>query len=61
MFGYAAGGYYFPGKNMAALRGEMRNYLDRGDTVVKMKIGGAPLNEDRARIEAVLNELGSRG
>jgi hypothetical protein len=24
----------------------MRSYLDRGYTVVKMKIGGAPLDED---------------
>ena len=61
VFVYAAGGYYYPGKDMAALRGEMRSYLDRGYTVVKMKIGGASLNEDRARIEAVLKELGSAG
>ena len=61
VFVYAAGGYYYPGKDMAALRGEMRSYLDRGYTVVKMKIGGAPINEDRARIEAVLAELGSVG
>lgn len=33
---------------------EMRSYLDRGYTVVKMKIGGVPLAEDLARIEAVL-------
>ena len=61
VFVYAAGGYYYPGKDMAALRGEMRSYLDRGYTVVKMKIGGAPIEEDRARIEAVLAELGSGG
>ena len=61
VFVYAAGGYYYPGKDMAALRGEMRSYLDRGYTVVKMKIGGASLDEDRARIEAVLKELGSAG
>ena len=61
VFVYAAGGYYYPGKDMAALRGEMRSYLDRGYTVVKMKIGGASLDEDRARIEAVLGELGNQG
>ena len=61
VFVYAAGGYYYPGKDMAALRAEMRSYLDRGYTVVKMKIGGAPLDKDRARIEAVLDELGSTG
>ena len=54
VFVYAAGGYYYPGKDLSALRGEMRGYLDRGYTVVKMKIGGAPIAEDRERIEAVL-------
>jgi D(-)-tartrate dehydratase len=58
VFVYAAGGYYYPGKNLEALRGEMRSYLDRGYTVVKMKIGGASLEEDRERIEAVLAEIG---
>ncbi len=60
VFVYAAGGYYYPGKDNGALRAEMRSYLDRGYTVVKMKIGGAPLDEDRARIEAVLDEIGSQ-
>ena len=59
VFVYAAGGYYYPGKDLSALRGEMRGYLDRGYSVVKMKIGGAPIEEDRARIEAVLKEIGS--
>ena len=58
VFVYAAGGYYYPGKNLDALRTEMRSYLDRGYTVVKMKIGGADIAEDRARIEAVLAEIG---
>jgi L-alanine-DL-glutamate epimerase-like enolase superfamily enzyme len=57
VFVYAAGGYYYPGKDTSALRREMRSYVDRGYTVVKMKIG-AGLDEDRARIEAVLAELG---
>jgi L-alanine-DL-glutamate epimerase-like enolase superfamily enzyme len=61
VFVYAAGGYYYPGKDLSALRAEMRSYLDRGYTVVKMKIGGAPLDEDRQRIEAVLAEIGSQG
>jgi len=58
VFVYAAGGYYYPGKNLDALRGEMRSYVDRGYTVVKMKIGGTEINEDRERIEAVLKEIG---
>jgi D(-)-tartrate dehydratase len=59
VFVYAAGGYYYPGKDLDALRGEMRSYLDRGYTVVKMKIGGAPIDEDRRRVEAALAEIGS--
>lgn len=57
VFVYAAGGYYYPGKDDAALRAEMRGYLDRGYNVVKMKIGGAPIEEDRRRIEAALEEI----
>ena len=61
VFVYAAGGYYYyPGKDNAALRAEMRSYLERGYTVVKMKIGGAAIDEDRARIEAVLEEIGTQ-
>jgi L-alanine-DL-glutamate epimerase-like enolase superfamily enzyme len=60
VFVYAAGGYYYPGKDDTALRAEMRGYLDRGYNVVKMKIGGASLAEDRRRIEAVLAEIGSQ-
>jgi L-alanine-DL-glutamate epimerase-like enolase superfamily enzyme len=60
VFVYAAGGYYYPGKDLSALRAEMRSYLDRGYTVVKMKIGGAPIHDDRLRIEAVLAEIGKQ-
>jgi L-alanine-DL-glutamate epimerase-like enolase superfamily enzyme len=60
VFVYAAGGYYYPGKDLTALRAEMRSYLNRGYTVVKMKIGGASIDEDRERIEAVLAEIGSQ-
>jgi len=54
---YAAGGYYYPGKDHAQLQAEMRGYRDRGYRVVKMKIG-ADLDEDRRRIEAVLEVVG---
>lgn len=57
VFVYAAGGYYYPGKDDAQLKDEMRGYLDRGYSVVKMKIGGAPLAEDLRRIESVLSVL----
>ncbi|MFN3225848.1 MAG: mandelate racemase/muconate lactonizing enzyme family protein [Hyphomicrobiales bacterium] len=58
VFVYAAGGYYYPGKDDSALRREMRSYVDRGYNVVKMKIGGSGLDDDRRRIEAVLAEIG---
>jgi L-alanine-DL-glutamate epimerase-like enolase superfamily enzyme len=58
VFVYAAGGYYYPGKDDAALCAEMRSYLERGYTVVKMKIGGEGIDIDRRRIEAVLKEIG---
>jgi len=35
----------------------MRGYLDLGYSVAKMKIGGAPLEEDLRRVEAVLSIL----
>ena len=55
---YAAGGYYYPGKGYAQLQDEMRSYRDRGYRVVKIKIGGASLEEDLRRIEAVLEIVG---
>jgi L-alanine-DL-glutamate epimerase-like enolase superfamily enzyme len=51
---YAAGGYYQPDKDLTTLQDEMRGYLALGYTTVKMKIGGAPLDEDLRRLEAVL-------
>ncbi|HKS86369.1 MAG TPA: mandelate racemase/muconate lactonizing enzyme family protein [Pseudolabrys sp.] len=51
---YAAGGYYYPGKDLDQLRDEIKGYLDRGYSTVKIKIGGADLAEDMQRIEAVL-------
>jgi L-alanine-DL-glutamate epimerase-like enolase superfamily enzyme len=55
---YAAGGYYYPGKDLSALQDEMKSYRDRGYRVVKMKIGGEPLKDDLKRIEAVLKIVG---
>jgi L-alanine-DL-glutamate epimerase-like enolase superfamily enzyme len=54
---YAAGGYYYSGKDVQELKSEMQRYLDLGYRVVKMKIGGASLDEDRRRIENVLEIL----
>lgn len=61
VFVYAAGGYYYPGKDNTALQDEMRSYLDRGYEVVKMKIGGVDLSEDLKRIEAAIAVTGDGG
>lgn len=55
---YAAGGYYYPGKDLTALKNEMRGYRNMGYQVVKMKIGGVPVEEDIRRIEAVIEVVG---
>jgi L-alanine-DL-glutamate epimerase-like enolase superfamily enzyme len=55
---YAAGGYYYPGKDIDGLLKEIRSYLELGYNAVKIKIGGAALAEDQRRIEAVLGLLG---
>lgn len=57
VFVYAAGGYYYPGKNLDALKSEMLSYTGRGYSVVKMKIGGESLADDQRRIESVLGVL----
>lgn len=58
VFVYGAGGYYYPGKGLDALRDEMRDLRDRGYRVVKMKIGGASLDDDLRRIDAALEVVG---
>jgi L-alanine-DL-glutamate epimerase-like enolase superfamily enzyme len=54
VFCYVGGGWYFPGQTLSDLQDEMRRHLEAGYTMVKMKVGGAPLAEDLRRIEAVL-------
>lgn len=58
VFVCAAGGYYYPGRDLGKLKDEMRSDLDRGYTVVKKKIGGAALDDDLRRIDAALTVLG---
>jgi D(-)-tartrate dehydratase len=59
VFCYVGGGWYFPGQTMTDLQDEMRRHLDAGYTLVKMKVGGMPVDDDCRRIEAVLKVLGS--
>ncbi len=61
MFCYVGGGWYFPGQTIQDLQDEMRRHLDAGYTMVKMKVGGAPLAEDVRRLEAVKKVLGNQG
>ncbi|MEQ8858972.1 MAG: enolase C-terminal domain-like protein [Pseudomonadales bacterium] len=51
---YAAGGYYYPDDSSARLRRELEGYRDLGFDAFKIKIGGADLKTDCARIEAAL-------
>jgi L-alanine-DL-glutamate epimerase-like enolase superfamily enzyme len=57
VFVYVGGGWYEPGKGHKELQDEMRRHLDAGYTMVKIKVGGAPLDEDIRRIEAVKKVL----
>src|SRR6266545_1447387 len=59
VFCYVDGGWYWPGQTMNHLQDEMRRHLEAGYTMVKMKVGGLPLDEDCRRIEAVLEVLGA--
>jgi len=56
---YAAGGYYYPGDSTNRLRDELLGYRDLGFDAFKMKIGGATLAEDLARVEAALDVAGA--
>lgn len=56
---YAAGGYYYPGDSLASLRDEFSGYRDLGFDAFKMKIGGASLTEDIARIDTAMDVAGS--
>ena len=53
VFCYVGAGWYAPGKTTQDLLDEMRRHLDAGYTMLKMKVGGLPLAEDLARVEAV--------
>jgi L-alanine-DL-glutamate epimerase-like enolase superfamily enzyme len=57
VFCYVGGGWYAPGKTTRDLQDEMRRHLDAGYTMVKMKVGGMPLADDLARVEAVKSIL----
>jgi D(-)-tartrate dehydratase len=59
VFCYVGGGWYWPGQTIKDLQDEMRRHLDAGYTLVKMKVGGLPLEDDVRRLEAVLKVVGA--
>jgi L-alanine-DL-glutamate epimerase-like enolase superfamily enzyme len=58
VFSYVGCGWYVPGKTVQDLKDEVKGYLDRGFTFIKIKVGGAPVDEDVRRVEACLEVLG---
>jgi L-alanine-DL-glutamate epimerase-like enolase superfamily enzyme len=56
---YVGGGWYEPGKGLEGLQTEIREKLGQGYTTMKIKVGGAPLAEDVARVEAALKVVDS--
>ncbi len=55
---YIAGGYYEEGKGLEDLAKEMEESVSMGAKAVKMKIGGAPINEDVERVRVVREAIG---
>jgi D-arabinonate dehydratase len=55
---YIAGGYYEEGKGLDELATEMGEAVALGADAVKMKIGGAPINEDVERVRVVREAVG---
>ncbi|MES2561152.1 MAG: enolase C-terminal domain-like protein [Pseudomonadota bacterium] len=55
---YVGGGWYHAGQGLAHLQNEIRRRLDEGYTTMKIKVGGATIPEDIARVEAALKVVG---
>ncbi|QYD69297.1 mandelate racemase [Paraburkholderia edwinii] len=55
---YAAGGYYYAEDSTQRIADEFNAYREQGFDAFKMKIGGASLEQDLARIEAALGVAG---
>ena len=56
---YAAGGYYYPQDSAQRLTDELKGYRDQGYHAFKIKIGGAPLDQDLARIHQAIEVAGA--
>lgn len=55
---YASAGYYMDGKGIPELQAECADYVSMGFKAVKIKVGGAPVEEDIARVHAVRQAIG---
>jgi L-alanine-DL-glutamate epimerase-like enolase superfamily enzyme len=58
VFTYASAGLYGENKTPDDLAAELKGYVDQGFSAVKMKVGGAPLKEDVARVAAAREAIG---
>jgi L-alanine-DL-glutamate epimerase-like enolase superfamily enzyme len=56
---YVSGGWYEPGKGIPQLLDEIRQKLDQGYEVMKIKVGGASIADDVARVDASLKLMRS--
>jgi L-alanine-DL-glutamate epimerase-like enolase superfamily enzyme len=57
---YASGGYYRPGDPLDNIHAEMERYAAMGFTDFKIKVGGAALDEDVARVRAARATIGDQ-
>ena len=55
---YGSGGHYHGQGGVERLADELKGMRDLGYTRIKIKAGGAPIDEDRRRIEAALEVVG---
>lgn len=58
---YAGGGYRYPADDRRRLAEEMKRFRDLGFVRAKMKVGGAPLADDLARVETAQGAIGDPG
>ncbi len=56
---YVGGGWYAPGKGIEQLQDEIKKRMNEGYQVMKIKVGGAPIKDDLARIDAAIQIVGS--
>jgi L-alanine-DL-glutamate epimerase-like enolase superfamily enzyme len=55
---YIAGGYYEEGKGLKELAAEMEESVSMGARAIKIKIGGASINDDVERVRVVRESVG---